>query len=453
MAIAETLATWAAGLKPEAIPSPVQATLRRLLLDAGGLMIAGRRLDYVEACRDTAEAPGLCTAIGHRGGFLPSDAALISGVAIHGEDYDDTFEGTPVHVGAVIVPAVLAAAEKGSCSGEDVLRGLAVGGELACRMAVVAPTAIHRAGFHPTAVIGAMAAAIGVASTLRLNPTKVASALGIAGSMASGIIEYLAEGTSTKRMHPGWAAHSGLRAAALASRGFTGPRTVFEGQHGFFNAFTAKDIDRDYDRLTDGLGDIWLLERLAFKAYACGTMVQPFIDAAIELRQRGIGPEDIARIVAPTAEGIVHRLWEPFSEKTRPSTAYSAKFSVPYGVALGLIKGTAGLAEFTPETIADPGLLALAAKVAYDVDPDDPYPDNYVGEIRAMLSNGETVTIRQPHLRGGYREPLSDAEIKRKFRANAAFGGWSEALTDAYERFCDDLFTLEAVASLQQFRN
>lgn len=416
-------------------------------------MVAGRGRDYVTACRDTAEAPGGCTAIGHRGGFLSSDAALISGVAVHGEDYDDTFEGTPVHVGAVIVPAVLAAAERAGCSGGDVLRGLAIGGELACRMAVVAPTAIHRAGFHPTAVIGALSSAFGVAATLRLEPARTASALGIAGSMASGIIEYLAEGTSTKRLHPGWAAQSGLRAAALADRDFQGPRTVFEGEHGFFRAFAVAEIARDYSRLVEGLGEAWLLERLAFKAYACGTMVQPFIDAAIELRRRGIKPDDIAEITAPTAEGIVHRLWEPLTEKTRPSTPYSAKFSVPYGIALGLAGGAAGLAQFTSETIADPMLLALAAKVRYRIDPDDPYPDNYVGEIRATLVGGETVTARQSHLRGGHREPISDTELSAKFRANADFGGWPDELAWAYERFCDDAFALSSLDTMRQFRS
>ena len=452
MTIAETLAAWAADLRPDAIPPDVQATLRRLLLDAGGLMVAGRRLDYVQACTDSVEAAGSCTAIGHRGGFLPSDAALISGVAIHGEDYDDTFEGTPVHVGAVIAPAVLAAAEMAERSGQDVLCGLAVGGELACRMAVVAPTAIHRAGFHPTAVIGAMAAAVGVATTLRLDPKATSSALGIAGSMASGIIEYLAEGTSTKRLHPGWAAQSGLRAAALASRGFTGPRTVFEGRHGFFNAFAVNEIERDYSRLTDGLGESWLVEGLAFKAYACGTMVQPFIDAAIQLRGQGVGSEDIAGIVAPTAEGIVHRLWEPLTEKTEPSTPYSAKFSVPFGIALGMVEGKAGLAQFTETAIAGRRLINVAKKIRYEIDPEDPYPDNYVGALRATLKNGEVVEARQPHLRGGRNEPLSDTALSEKFRANAAFGGWPEDLAFAYERFCDDLFTQEGHISLLPFR-
>jgi len=215
-AIAETLAHWAGGLTRGTIPGGVKATLRRALLDAGGLMVAGRGMDYVAAARGTVEAAGGCTA---------GDVALISGIAVHGEDFDDTFEGTPVHVGAVLVPALLAVAERDRLSGEDLLRGLAAGGELACRMAVVAPTAIHRAAFHPTAVIGALSAAFGVAAAQRLTPQQMAQAMGIAGSMASGIIEYLAEGTSTKRLHPGWrrAASPARAPCSRASTAFSAP--------------------------------------------------------------------------------------------------------------------------------------------------------------------------------------------------------------------------------------
>ena len=113
--------------------------------------------------------------------------------------------------------------------GPDALLGVAVGVETMCRLSLVAPKAIHRAGFHPTAVLGALAAAAGVSAALRLTPPQTVNALGIAGSMAGGIIEYLAEGAWTKRMHAGWAAQSGLQAAVLARAGFNGPRTVFEG--------------------------------------------------------------------------------------------------------------------------------------------------------------------------------------------------------------------------------
>lgn len=449
--IAESLADWASDLTGPAIPASVSDVLRRALLDAGGLMVAGRGMDYITATLGSVETEGQCTAIGHAGGFTAGDAALISGIAVHGEDFDDTFEGTPVHVGAVLVPSLLAVAERDGLTGDDLLRGLAAGGELACRMAVVAPTGIHRAAFHPTAVIGALSAAFGVATAQRLTPRQSAQAMGIAGSMASGIIEYLAEGTSTKRLHPGWAAQSGIRAAALAAGGFTGPRTVFEGEHGFFRAFAHPDIPRDFSRLTNGLGTLWELESLAFKPYACGTMAQPFIDAAIKLRGELDNANAVVEIIAPTSEAILHRLWEPVAEKAAPSTPYSAKFSVPYCIAVGLIRGAAGLSEFTDETIRDPALLQLAGKVQYEVNPDDPYPENYVGAIRVQLADGTELSSLQPCLRGGRQDPLSNAELETKFRANATFGGWDDALAELFHDFAGTAFTAERI-DLTEFR-
>ena len=145
-------------------------------------------------------------------------AAFVNGTAAHGEDFDDTFEGGPVHAGAVIVPAVLAACERHVRTGAPALLGIAVGVEMMCRLSLVVPKAVHKAGFHPTAVFGAMAAAAGVGAALGLDRRQMVDALGIAGSMAGGIIEYLAEGAWTKRLHPGWAAQSGLRAALLGAR-------------------------------------------------------------------------------------------------------------------------------------------------------------------------------------------------------------------------------------------
>lgn len=450
-AIAEILGEWVQELAGERIPARTRRKLHQLLIDTGGLMVSARNEGYVLAVRDTATPGGNCTAIGHERGFSPGDAALISGVAIHGEDFDDTFEGTPVHVGSFLVPALLAAGEHFKLSGNDLLRGLAAGGELACRMAVVAPTAMHKAAFHPTAVIGALATAFGVAAARRLPPGQIASALGIAGSMASGIIEYLAEGTSTKRLHPGWAAQSGLRAAALAENGFTGPGSVLEGKHGFFAAFAHADVPRDFRRLTGRLGQFWEVERLAFKPYACGTMAQPFIDAAADLRSQVEELTDIAEIVAPTSCDIVHRLWEPAVEKAAPSTPYSAKFSIPYCIAIGLIDGSAGLEQFTKARLSDPAVRALAAKVRYEVDPEDPYPDNYVGAITVRMRDGTAFSARQSCLRGGFRAPMEDAELIRKFRANAAFGGWPAEKADRYLALCDTMFDAQTI-DLTEFR-
>ncbi|MGI9386218.1 MAG: MmgE/PrpD family protein, partial [Methyloligellaceae bacterium] len=226
----------------------------------------------------------------------------------------------------------------------------------------------------------------------------------------------------------------------------------FEGEHGFFNAFAAPSIPANFDLITEDLGRSWHVNRLAIKPYACGTMIQPFIDCAIALRQRGIEPSTINRVVAIVGEGTVHRLWEPRSEKISPTTPYSAKFSVPYGVAVGFRDGAAGLSQFTEAAIRDPELTELAAKVQYEIDPENEYPKNYTGELHVTLASGEVVTARQPHLRGGTREPLSDDELIIKFQANAAFGGWTEMLARRYLEFSKSIFSELDLSGLTAFR-
>ncbi len=450
--IGEQIADWASAVTPATIPGAVRGMAENVLLDFAGNCVSARNFDYIRSLTESWDGAGDCTAFGHARGFDAAGAAVVNGTAAHGEDFDDTFEGSPVHAGAPSMPAVLAACERYGRSGGDALTGAAVAMELMCRMTVVAPTAIHRAGFHPTAVIGAMGAAAGVGSVLGLNPAAIANALGIAGSMASGIIEYLAEGTWTKRLHPGWAAQCGLRAALMAQSGFTGPRTVFEGTHGFFFAFADPSIDQDFSHLTAGLGEEWRMERLAFKPYACGTMAQPYIDCAIGLAKRGVRADDIAAIECETGEGIVHRLWEPLAEKHRPTTPYSAKFSIPYLLAVGFLDGAVGLAQFSEDRIHDPAMLSLTGKVRYIVDPDNDYPRNYSGHIRATLNNGEVVELRQPHMRGGAREPLSRDELIGKFRNNVLFGGWSDSRADMLLTWCDGLFDADSLAGIERFR-
>jgi 2-methylcitrate dehydratase PrpD len=320
---------------------------------------------------------------------------------------------------------VLAACERHNADGKAALVGIAVGVEVLCRLSLVVPKAVHRAGFHPTAVFGAMGAAAGVGAALRLDRRQLVDALGVVGSMAGGIIEYLAEGAWTKRLHPGWAAQSGLRAALLARAGFVGPRTVFEGVHGLFHGF-AHTIEGDYDALTGDFGQRWVTETLAFKPYPCGTMTHPYIDCARRLAARGVKPEDVKEIVCEVGEGTVHRLWEPFADKQRPPNGYGAKFSTPYCLASGFVRGGVGLDAFTDEAVRDPRVLALAAKVRYRIDPQNPYPHNFTGHIRAVLNDGRVVEERQPHLRGGAHEPLTRQDVEEKFALNARHGGWSE---------------------------
>src|SRR5712675_112317 len=383
VSVAEQLVDRILAIAPERLPDAMRQKCEDLAVDVIGLCLTARNQDYVKSALAGCDDDGPCSAIGHARTLSAASAAFVNGTAAHGEDFDDTFEGGPVHAGAVIVPAVLAACERHNPDGRMALIGIAVGAEVLCRLSLVVPKAVHKAGFHPTAIFGAMGAAAGVGAALGLNARQIVDALGVAGSMAGGIIEYLAEGAWTKRLHAGWAAQSGIRAALLARQGFVGPRTVFEGVHGLFHGF-AHTTNGDYDALTGDFGTRWVTDTLAFKPYPCGTMAQPYIDCARRLAAWSIKAEDIAEVVCEVAEGTVHRLWEP-----------------------------------------------LAAKVKFVIDPDNPYPNNYTGHIRATLTNGSVIEERQPYLRGGAREPLTRQDVVDKFALNAQHGGWDKARSDA----------------------
>ena len=425
VAVAERLADRIVAVDPALLPAAMVAKCVDLAVDVAGLCLTARRQDYVESMLAACDDDGPCTAIGQARTLGAAGAALVNGTAAHGEDFDDTFEGGPVHAGAVIVPAVVAACERHRPDGAAALTGIAVGVETMCRLGLVTPKLVHKAGFHPTAVFGAIAAAAGVAAALKLDRWGIVDALGIAGSMAGGIIEYLAEGAWTKRMHAGWAAQSGLRAALLAKHGFVGPRTVFEGTHGFFHAF-AHTTKGNFEALLDDFGKRWVTETLAFKPYPCGTMTHPYIDCARRLSARGIDPDAIKELVCEVGEGTVHRLWEPLADKQRPSNGYGGKFSTPYCIAVGFVRGHVGLGDFTDAAVKDPAVLAIAAKVRYVVNPDDPYPNNFTGHIRAVMRDGSVIEERQPHMRGGAHEPLTRQDIEDKFALNARHGGWPE---------------------------
>jgi 2-methylcitrate dehydratase PrpD len=427
--VSARLAQWLCALRFEDLPARTLRAVTDTAVDTVGLSLSARGEDYARACVDSWDADGPCTVLGRTRRLDAGGAAFTNGVAAHGEDFDNTFEGCPVHSGAVMVPAILALAERDGLDGREAAVAMAVGIEIVCRLGLVAKKAVHAAGFHPTSILGTMAAAGAAARALRLSETQTMHAFGIAGSAASGIIEYLADGSSTKRFHAGWAAQAGIRSAMLARAGFDGPGTVFEGTHGLFNGF-AHSIKPDFSLLADDLGERWSAGDVAFKPYACGTMTQPYIDCMLALLRQGLVPEQVASVVCEVGEGTVHRLWETLAEKQAPRTPYGAKFSSPYCIAVAAVDGDAGLAQFTHDRIADPRILALASKVTYVVDPDNEYPANYTGHVRVTLNDGRVLEARQSCLRGGVREPLTPDELVAKYRANTRFSGVSDAASE-----------------------
>ncbi|MBI2348791.1 MAG: MmgE/PrpD family protein [Deltaproteobacteria bacterium] len=420
----EKVGAFVRGLRLEEVPAEAVDKAKLVVLDTLGIALVSSTMDFGRMALDVASVLGGAREsrlIGTRRKVAAANAVLANGTLAHGLDYDDTLEGAIVHTGCCGAITALAVGEALGASGKRVLEAAVAGMEVMCKVGLAAPGKFHARGFHPTALCATFGAAAAAGKLYKLESSRWTDAFGICGSQSSGIIEYLADGSWTKRLHPGWSAHGGIIAVLLARRGFRGPASVFEGRHGFYRAFGAGEEGADLDRLAE-LGKSWEIPRLAFKSYPCGSISHPYMDCALKLREKySFRPEQIEEITCRVAEGTVHRLWEPIQEKQRPSSSYGAKFSLPYSVAVMLVRGKAGLEEFSDKAIRDPEILAVAQKVRYELDLTIDYPRHFSGHVRLRLKDGTVREESQPHPRGGLESPLPPEEIEEKFRANAAF--------------------------------
>jgi 2-methylcitrate dehydratase PrpD len=422
--VSRRYARFVLGLARRDIPAPVTAKAAVLMLDTIGSCLASSREDFGRAVLGGAErlgGPQESTLIGTRAKAGAASAVLANATLAHGLDFDDTREDAIVHTGCVAVTTALAVGEAVGASGQAVLEAAIAGVEVMCRVGLAVPGRFHARHFHPTSLTGSFAAAAVAGKLYRLTEDQLVHAFGICGSQAGGIIEYLADGSWTKRLHPGWAAHAGVAAVILARAGFTGPETVFEGAHGFYQAFAGASAEATLDALLATLGRQWELEQLTLKPYPCGSIAQPYMDCALRLREKHqIRPEDIASIGCRTAEGPVPRLWEPLAAKHRPANGYAAKFSLPYLLAVMFVKGRASLAEFTDEAVRDDSVLEVAGKVGYELDSTIDYPRQFIGHVAVRLHDGRLLEEGQDHPRGGPDSPMSRDEVEAKFRGNAS---------------------------------
>jgi 2-methylcitrate dehydratase PrpD len=419
---ARRLARFVTTLALDDVPAGVVASASRLALDTLGNALAAAGEDFGRAVLDVAErlgGPPESALLGRRARVAAPNAVLANAALAHGLDFDDTREDAIVHTGCVAVTAALAVGEAAGAGGPAVLEALVAAVEVMCRVGLAVPGALHARHFHPTSVTSSFAAAAASARLTKLSEDQLVHAFGICGSQAGGIIEYLADGSWTKRLHPGWGAHAGVTAALLARAGFTGPATVLEGEHGLYAAFAGGHDGGRLDALLDGLGATWELEQLTLKPYPCGSIAQPYMDCALRLRER-VRAADIVAVRCRTAPGPVPRLWEPLAAKHAPPNGYAAKFSLPYLVATILVRGRAGLAEFTDAAVREPAVLDVARRVRYELDATIDYPRQFVGDVEVTLTDGRVLRERQDRPHGGPDAPLTRAEVETKFRGNAA---------------------------------
>ena len=431
--IASELSQFASGLRYEDIPGEVRVRARHLILDAVGIALASHRFDFagpalkgIEALAGVgsgvgaANAGGEATVIGHPRRLPLRDAAMANGLLVHGLDYDDTHVPGIIHATASAFPCAFALGERLGASGADVVAAYVAAVEAGARIGSVPRGGFHRQGFHPTGLVGTFGCALGAGRLLGLDTRQLVMAQGIALSTASGSMEFLEEGSWTKRLHPGWAAAAGLASAYLASEGFVAPSLPYEGRFGLYRIHLGSRGEVDFSLATAGLGETWELERVAVKPFPACHFLHGCADAAITIAHaHDLRPEEVEEVTALVPEETIATICEPAANKVRPVSDYDAKFSVQYAVAASLARRAFGLAELDEEARADPGILDLAKRVRYRPDPDSAFPRAYSGEVVVRTRDGRELRHREEINRGADERPLTNGEIAEKFMENA----------------------------------
>lgn len=460
--IATTLAGFVRHLQLEQVPAEVRLRAKHLILDAIGCALAARRdtfaLHFSEATFAlAADAAGKASVVGYQKRLPMRDAAMLNGVLLHGLDYDDTHMAGVIHLTVSVLPALLGMAGNLRLSGAALLSAYIAAVEAGARLASVMAGGLHAQGFHPTGVIGAFACSLAAGRVIGLSAAQLVHAQGAALSFASGSLQFIEDGAWTKRIHPGWAAQSGIVAATLAAHGVQAPQAPYTGRSGLYYSYLDEAGRANLKKSlataalsADGSATVWELANIAVKPYAMCHFVHAAIDAAIGIHRRGLDLESIRDIQVLVPAAAVQLVCEPAQRKRRPENEYDAKFSLPYAVASGLMRGRLSLKELEPAAYSDPAIRALMDKVHYVVDPTSTFPRHYTGEVIVTLADGTTLRQREAVNRGHVDNPLTNEDVYAKFIENATLH-YSVAHARAISELVlglDDLANLDGLEAL-----
>src|SRR5579864_3570640 len=418
--ITRTLVYFSHALDSKNLSREVFERTKYLLLDYLGVAIAGSLTDSsqpIHRMLARSASRGPCTVIGTASQTSPEFAALANGAAAHSVELDDTHQAGSIHPGVVMFSTAIALSEiHPDIDVGRFVTAVVAGYEVAARLGMALQPKYHyELGFHPTPTCGVFGAAVTAAKLLRLSEEQMLSAVGIAGSMAAGSLEFLADGTWTKRLHPGLAAQNGILAAKLAAEGFRGPTTILEGRDGFLWAYSRKAKP---DLITQDLGQDFEIMRTSIKPHACCRYMQASIDALIGLAtQHDIHPEQVARVEVSVLEAGWPLVCEPRTRKYAPSNVVDAQFSMPYGAAVALIDRAAGLDQFSGERIPSPQIKSLMGKVSLEknIYIEKNFPVEWPAIVRVQMKDGRQYEkfVRFP--KGDPENPLTWQELSAKF--------------------------------------
>ena len=403
-AITEILARFVADHPSRGWDDAVEHEAHRTFLNWMGCAVGAARHESTEAALRAMQmlAPSAQASLPGRSERVDmASAALIQGIASHTFDFDDTHLKTIIHPAGPVASAVLPLAEHLGSSGRAVIDALVLGIDVSCRLGNVVYPEHYDRGWHITGTTGMMGAAAACARLLGLDAHRTQMALGLAASQPVGLREQF--GTMTKPFHPGGAARAGLLAALMAREGFTASPRAIEAPRGWAQVVSTKC---DWSQATDELGQRFEISFNTYKPFACGIVIHPSIDACVQLRERGVRAEDIARI-----ELRVHSLVLELTGKKEPADGLQSKFSVFHGCAAGLMFGRAGEEEFSDAIVQREDVVALRRKVQATVD--DRIREESA-DVTAHLNNGETIHLFVEHAIGSLQRPMTDANLEAK---------------------------------------
>jgi aconitate decarboxylase len=413
------MAEFVSGLKYEAIPEEVKHRIKLLMLDSLGCALYGADLEWCRILQDSltkVDSTRECAVWGTKKKLSAPHAALANGTAVQGFELDDVHRAGVLHVGAVVLPALIPLAEaSGRMSGKEFLTAAVAGYEIGPRVGLCMGPAHIASGWHSGATLGVFSAAAGAARGLKLDTDETVHALGIAGTQAAGLMA-AQFGAMVKRMHAGRSSQSGLYGALLAKAGFTGIVNVLESEYGGFCTTLSQSKDHfDLKELTAGLGTVWQTMGIALKFYACVGTNHTTLDAIRDMQQeRRFGAKDVKKIVVRGSQVTVNHVgW-----KYVPQGLTSAQLNLPYCVATWLLDGDCFVDQFTDKKVADAARMKLAEKVEVLHDPEITALGakfRHKVHVEAHLADGTVMKRTVEAARGSEKKFASDAEIVEKY--------------------------------------
>ncbi|MFS0785241.1 MmgE/PrpD family protein [Shouchella sp. 1P09AA] len=452
MSETRTLTNFCYEITYQDLPSEVLLMTKKLLIDCIGVTLKGMQEPASLSMLTTAQAlatTGSSTVIGKRESLPSQYAALVNGTAAHSIELDDVTSESSLHPGVVMVPTALAIAEEFNSSPEEFLAAMVAGYEMMMRVgdALTNPSGNYDSGFHPTGICGVFGATITAGKLMKLTKEELLHAVGIAGSMASGSMEYVTDGAWTKKFHAGCSAHNGIIAAKMAQSGFEGPTTIFEGTFGFFQAYASVYYP---EKLTEDFASPYKIMQTNIKLHACCRYMHAQMDAALHIREsHSVEINDIRRIdvtVLTAGEALVA---SPIEKKRAPQNRVDAQFSLPYGIAAALVFGHTGYNQFEKQHTQRLDIQSLMQKIHVTVDPelDQRYPTNWPAKLQITLADDTSFAQDIEHPVGGWPSSLpTNEQITTKF---------TELTSDLYaeetiNQFTSDALQFEQLTSIQQ---